>query len=101
MKTENMNLIENKLSEFQTIGADFGAPSSKLEDVYLSSIKSIAESPYMFNYFHWITNIKEMKIMHSAGIKKMLGYDESTFDLRKGLSIINMSATRQPSSCIN
>jgi DNA-binding CsgD family transcriptional regulator len=78
-----------KLSDFEEMSSAFQAVVFEYEKLYKKSIEPIATSDYMFNYFHWTTDIKAMRIIDMYGIEKMLGYDESVFTLEKSIDIIH------------
>lgn len=59
---------------------------NKIYDVW---IKPIELSPLMFNYFHWVVNYKEQRVIHSSGVRKMLGYDDSTLTLDKVQNLVH------------
>jgi hypothetical protein len=77
------------LSHFADMSAAFQSVAFEYEKIYKKSIEPIANSDYMFNYFHWTTDIKAMSIIDCYGIEKMLGYDESSFTLEKSVEIIH------------
>jgi hypothetical protein len=77
------------LSHFAEMSSSFQAVAFEYEVLYKQSIESIASSDYMFNYFHWTTDIKAMRIIDCYGIEKILGYDESNFTLEKSVDIIH------------
>ena len=89
MKKKNQKSIEENLLEFERIIGNCDWVLADFDKIYLNDIKPTADSPYMFNYFHWITNFKKMCIEHKSGVKKMLGYEEETFSLEKCFSIIH------------
>jgi hypothetical protein len=85
-KKPNKNI---QLSHFAKMSADFQSVAFEYEDIYERAIKPVATSDYMFNYFHWTTDIKAMKIIDCYGIEKILGYNESNFTLEKSVEIIH------------
>jgi hypothetical protein len=85
-KKPNRNL---RLSHFAKMSAEFQSVAFEYKGIYEKSIKPIATSDYMFNYFHWTTDIKSMKIIDCYGIEEVLGYDDSTFTLEKSVEIIH------------
>ena len=89
MRKKNHRSTKESLYEFEKLSANFDWTMSDFDEVYNKTIKAIAESPYMFNYYHWITHFKEMRIRHISGLKKMLGYEESDFTLQKSFDIIH------------
>ena len=89
MRKKNQKSIKESLQEFEKLSSNFDWAMSDFEEVYNRTIKAIAESPYMFNYYHWVTNFKDMRIIHISGLKKMLGHDEDTFTLQKSFGIIH------------
>jgi DNA-binding CsgD family transcriptional regulator len=88
MKQKKPNKHIN-LSHFAKMSDAFQSIAFQYEDIYKKSIEPIATSDCMFNYFHWTTDIKAMKIIDCYGIERMLGYDESTFTLEKSVDIIH------------
>jgi hypothetical protein len=88
MKEKKPNMSIN-LSQFADMSAAFQSVAFEYEKIYKKSIEPIATSDYMFNYFHWTTDIKAMRIIDFYGIEKMLGYDEATFTLEKSVDIIH------------
>jgi DNA-binding CsgD family transcriptional regulator len=86
---ENKPSKHINLSHFADMSAAFQSVAFEYEKIYKKSIEPIATSDYMFNYFHWTTDIKAMSIIDCYGIEKMLGYDESSFTLEKSVEIIH------------
>lgn len=91
MKKNTSKSIEESLREFGKISESFDSivSDTDFQKIYRESIKHIAESPLMFNGYHWVTNFKDMSIMDISGLKKILGYDEETFTLQKSVSIMH------------
>jgi hypothetical protein len=79
------------LSQFKEMSKEFQSIAFNYQNIYKEKIEPMAQSEYMFNYFHWTTDIKSMKIIDCFGIQKILGYDESTFTLEKSVKIIHPS----------
>jgi DNA-binding CsgD family transcriptional regulator len=53
------------------------------DKIYDSLIKPIEVSPLMFNFFHWVVNNKEQRLVYSSGVRSILGYSDSTLTMDK------------------
>jgi DNA-binding CsgD family transcriptional regulator len=61
----------------------------EFEEMYKNNIQILAESPYMFNYYHWVSYFPDKEIRNIVNLKKMLGHDEGGFDFEKSQGIIH------------
>lgn len=89
MKNNNLLSQNDTFRKFEILTHNFGAPTDTYEHIYEQYIKPITESPYMFNTYHWTTNIAERRIIDMMNVKKALGYDERHFTLAKSMDIIH------------
>ena len=77
------------LSKLFDLTSSFEEVKFEYETLYKNTIQLIAESPYIFNYFHWTTDIKARRIIDHFGIKKILGYGEDVVTFEKMISLIH------------
>lgn len=73
----------------QAITKDFDVASMPFKDIFETTILPIVDSPYLFNNFHWVTNIHGQNLMYVKGVDKVLGYKDETFTLEKSVEIIH------------
>jgi hypothetical protein len=82
--------IENQtISNLDTLTTHFLDPTEPLEKIYEEKIRGLIESPFMFNTFHWVTDIFQKKLLYQTNIQKMLGYEDADFSLEKSIQIIH------------
>ena len=67
----------------------FDTPLFPFSEIFEKTIKPVVDSPYLFNSFHWVTNIQEQKLMYVNGVEKLLGYKDADFTLEKSIEIIH------------
>lgn len=79
----------NSIKELIEIRNDARLDDVEFEEFYRSNIQILAESPYMFNYYHWVSYYPDKEIGNIVNLKKMLGHDEDGFDFEKSQSIIH------------
>ena len=77
------------LTPFEDFAKSFDTPILPFSEIFEKTIKPVVDSPYLFNSFHWVTNIKEQKLMYVCGVEKLLGYKDDDFTLEKSLDIIH------------
>lgn len=77
------------LAPFRAFAESFDKPISPFLEIFENTIKPIVESAYLFNAFHWVTNIHEQNLMYVHGVEKLLGYKDSEFTLEKSIEIIH------------
>ena len=77
------------ISQLGKIVEDFDTPSQPFQEIFETTIKPIVESPYLFNSFHWVTNILEQKLIFVNGIEKVLGYKDAEFTFEKSMEMIH------------
>jgi DNA-binding CsgD family transcriptional regulator len=84
------NNIERKtIHELEALSTDFLDPTEPLDKVYESKIRRLVESPFMFNSFHWVTDIANQRLLYVSNIKKILGYEDEEFTLAKSIQVIH------------
>jgi DNA-binding CsgD family transcriptional regulator len=79
------------IAALEKIVVGFDAPLEPIDRIFSGTIKPIIDSPYLFNCFHWVTNIREQKLMYVHGVEKILGYKDADFTLAKSVDIIHPS----------
>lgn len=80
---------DKTIKALRQLTTEFGHPTADYKSIYQRLIHPIVESPLLFNSYHWTTNISEQKLIHCAGVQRLLGYDEVEFDFQKSYSIIH------------
>jgi DNA-binding CsgD family transcriptional regulator len=77
------------ITALEEIVEGFDAPSQSFQDIFETTIKPVIESPYLFNNFHWVTNILNQKLDFVHGVEHILGYKNADFSLEKSVEIIH------------
>jgi DNA-binding CsgD family transcriptional regulator len=77
------------ITALEEIVEGFDAPSQSFQDIFETTIKPVIESPYLFNNFHWVTNILNQKLDFVHGVEHILGYKDADFSLEKSVEIIH------------
>jgi DNA-binding CsgD family transcriptional regulator len=80
---------DSTITALEKIVEGFNTPSQPFHDIFKTTIKLVIESPYLFNNFHWVTNILEQKLDYVHGIEHILGYKDADFSLQKSIEIIH------------
>ena len=69
---------------------DSSTPTSQsFQNIIDTTIKPIVESPYLFNSYHYITDLLEQKLTFIYGVEKILGYKDEDFSLEKSIELIH------------
>ncbi len=87
-----MELQQNKnptIAVLDTMVQGFDTPTQPFQHIFDTTIQPIVESPYLFNCFHWVTNILEKKLVYVHGIEKILGFKDGEFSLEKSIELIH------------
>jgi hypothetical protein len=64
-------------------------PTESLWQIYEKKIRPVTESPFLFNSFHWVTDIQKKDLLYKTNIKKILGYEEAEFTLERSIQVIH------------
>ena len=80
---------EYPTKELIEIGHNSKFEEVAFEEMYKNNIQILAESPYLFNYYHWVSYFSKKEICNIVNLKRMLGHDEDAFDFEKSQSIIH------------
>lgn len=89
-KRSDTELNKNPTIEaLEKIVVGFDKPIQSFHEIFDTTIKPIVESPYLFNSFHWVTNILERKLSYVNGVEKILGYKDDDFSLEKSVDMIH------------
>ncbi len=90
MKSNQKKTIENQtMEDLGKISNSFLDPTISLSQVYEEKIRPLVQSPFLFNSFHWITDIQKKVLLYKSNISKILGYDEDEFNLEKSIQVIH------------
>ncbi len=83
------NIERQTINDLEALSTHFLDPTEPLAKVYKEKISGLIESPFMFNSFHWVTDIPKRELLYKTNIKKILGYEEAEFSLEKSIQIIH------------
>jgi PAS domain-containing protein len=77
------------IGRLENMTQEFLLPTQSFEEIFEKDIEPIVKSPFLFNNFHWVTNIKEQKLAFVRGVERILGYNDEEFTFQKSMDIIH------------